>query len=161
MDSTITYDTVKALVMNPPSLGDCPNFCNLRDLQNHFARTLKRIACPQSQVNGWAGFVLTSAMYSLIDPKPFNLKLLNLPTTTGVPEFPPIYAADGTTIVPYTCKQTLRITATFTRQKNYYDKVCATYTAQCTTHSTPTLTMPSRLPHPPLSPPFVGMRRCC
>jgi hypothetical protein len=29
MDSTITYDTVKALVANPPSLGDCPNFFNL------------------------------------------------------------------------------------------------------------------------------------
>jgi hypothetical protein len=57
-------------------------------------------------------------MYSLIDLKPFDLKLLNLPTTTGVPKFPPIYAADGTTIVPYTREQTLCITAIFTRQKN-------------------------------------------
>jgi hypothetical protein len=32
MDSTITYDTVKALVANQPSPGDCPNFFNLQDL---------------------------------------------------------------------------------------------------------------------------------
>ncbi len=29
MDSTITYDMVKALLTNPPSLGDCPNMFNL------------------------------------------------------------------------------------------------------------------------------------
>jgi hypothetical protein len=29
MDSIITYDMVKALVANPPSLGDRPNFFNL------------------------------------------------------------------------------------------------------------------------------------
>jgi hypothetical protein len=154
MDSTITYDMVKALVANPPSLGDRPNIFNLQDLQNHFARTLKWIACPQSQVNGWAGFVLTLAMYSLIDPKPFDLKLLNLPTTTGVPKFPPIYAVDGTTVVPYTCKQTLCITATFTCQKNYYDTVCNIYRAVYDTLD----------PHvndafmvaPPTTPPTIG-----
>ncbi len=129
MDSTITYDTVKAIVTNPPSLGDRPNFFNLRDLRNHFAHALKQIACPQSQVNGWAGLVLTPAMYSLIDLKPFDLKLLNLPTTTGFPKFPPIYAADGTTLIPYTRKQMLRITATFTCQKNYYDTACNIYRA--------------------------------
>ncbi len=74
MDTVISYETLKALVANPPSLGDHPNFFNLRALQNHFARTLKRITCPQSPVNRWAGFVLTSAMYALIDPKPFDLK---------------------------------------------------------------------------------------
>jgi hypothetical protein len=66
-------------------------------------------------------------MYSLIDLKPFNLKLLNLPTTTGVPKFPPIYAVDGTTIIPYTCEQTLHITASFTRHKNYYNTACNIY----------------------------------
>jgi hypothetical protein len=89
---------------------------------------LKQIACPQSQVNGWAGFVLTPSMFSLINPKPFDLKLLNLPNTTGVPKFPPIYAMDYTTIVPYTCEQMLSITATFTYQ-NYYDTVCNIYRA--------------------------------
>jgi hypothetical protein len=129
MDSAMTYDMVKALVANPPSLGDRPNFFNLQALQNHFVRALKRIACPQSQVNGWAGFVLTPSIYSLIDLKPFNLKLLNLPTTTGVPKFPPIYAADGTTAIPYTRKQTLRITATFNRQKSCYDTASSIYRA--------------------------------
>jgi hypothetical protein len=56
-------------------------------------------------------------MYSLINPKPFDLKLLNLPTTTGVPKFPPIYNAGGTTIIPYTRKQTLRISATSTAKR--------------------------------------------
>ncbi len=68
MDTVISYETVKALVANPPSLGDWPNFFNLQALRNHFARTLKRITCPQSPVNGWAGFVLTPVMYALIDP---------------------------------------------------------------------------------------------
>ncbi len=53
--------------------------------------------------------------------------MLNLPTTTGVPEFPPIYAADGMTVIPYTCKQTLRITTAFTCKKNYYDTACNLY----------------------------------
>jgi hypothetical protein len=127
MDSTITNDMVKALVANPPSLGDHPKFFNLQALRNHFARVLEWIACPQSHVNGWAGFVLTPSMYSLIDPKPFDLILLNLPTTTIVPEITPIYALDGTTVVPYTRKQMLRITATFTRQKNYYNTACYIY----------------------------------
>jgi hypothetical protein len=119
METVISYETIKALVANPPSLGNQPNFFNLCALRNHFAHALKRITCLQSPVNRWVGFVFTPAMYALINPKPFNLKLLNLPMTTGVPEFPPIYAADGTTVIPYTRKQTLRITATFTRQKNY------------------------------------------
>jgi hypothetical protein len=127
MDTVISYEMVKALVANPPSLGECPNFFNLRALQNHFAPTLKRITCPQSPVNGWADFVLTPAMYALIDPKPFDLKLLNLPTITGLPKFPPIYAADGKTIIPYTHEQTLCITAAFTHQKNYYDTACNVY----------------------------------
>ncbi len=31
------------------------------------------------------------------------------------------------TVIPYTCKQTLRITAVFTRQKTYYDTACNVY----------------------------------
>jgi hypothetical protein len=119
---------VKALIANPPSLGDRPNFFNLQDLQSHFAH-VKRIACPQSQVKGWAGFVLTPTMYSHIDPKPFDLKLLNLPTTTRVPKFPQIYTADSTTIVLYTREQMLCITTTFTHQKNYYNTACNVYCA--------------------------------
>jgi hypothetical protein len=68
-------------------------------------------------------------MYALINPKPFNLKWLNLPITTRVPEFPPIYAANGTTVIPHTHEQTLRITAAFMRQKNYYNTACNVYRA--------------------------------
>jgi hypothetical protein len=129
MDTTITYDTIKALVANPPSLGDHPNLFNLRALQTHFSCALKWISCPQSQVNGWAGFVLTPTMYALIDPKPFKSRKLNLPNTSGVSKFPPILAADGTTIIPYTQEQRLNIIATFTRQKNYYNTACNIYHA--------------------------------
>jgi hypothetical protein len=102
MDFTIAYYTIKALVANPPSLGDHTNFFNLCALQIHFSHALKRISCPQSQVNGWAGFMLTPAMYALINPKPFDLGKLNLPNTSGVPKSPPILAAGDTTIIPYT-----------------------------------------------------------
>jgi hypothetical protein len=68
-------------------------------------------------------------MYSLINLKPFDYELLKLPTTTGVPKFPPIYATDGTTVAPYMSNQTLCITATFTHQKNYYNTACNIYRA--------------------------------
>jgi hypothetical protein len=113
MDSTIAYETIKALLANanPPSLGDHPKFFNLRALQTHFSCALKWISHPQSQVNGWMGFVLSPAMYAFINPKPFNLGKLNLPNTSGVPEFPRILAADGTTLIPYTQEQMPDITA--------------------------------------------------
>ena len=76
MDTVILYNTIKDLVANPPSLGNRPNFFNLRALCNHFARALKRIPCPQSTVNGWAGMVLSPAMYALIDPTPFDIRVL-------------------------------------------------------------------------------------
>ena len=115
---------------------------------------LKRITCPQSPVNRWSGFVLTPAMYALIDPKPFDLKLLNLLTTTRVPKFPPIYAANGMTIIPYTHKQTLRITKAFTHQKNYYDTVCNVYRAVYSTldaHINDAFKVA-----PPTNPPTIG-----
>jgi hypothetical protein len=55
--------------------------------------------------------------------------MLNLPTTTGVTEFPPIYATDGTTVIPYTREHTLCIIAAFTFQKNYYNTACNVYRA--------------------------------
>jgi hypothetical protein len=156
MDTVISYETAKALVANPPSLGDWPNFFNLRALQNHFARTLKWITCPQSPVNRWAGFMLTPAMYALIDPKPFNLKLLNLPTISGVPKFPPIYATNGTTIIPYTREQTLRITAAFTHQKNYYNTACNVY---CAVYNTLDAHVDDAFKvAPPTNPPTIGWK---
>lgn len=127
MNSIISYDTVKALVANPPSLGDRPNFFNLRALRNHFARALKRLECPKSQVNGWSGFVLSPAMYSLIDPTPWSMRVLNM--TAFVPEFPPKYEADGTTIIPYTREETVNITEQFKVQKNYYTTATNIYRA--------------------------------
>jgi hypothetical protein len=93
-------------------------------------------------------------MYALINPKPFDLKWLNLPTTTGVPKFPPIYAANGTTIFPYMREQTLRITALFTCQKNCYDTACNVYRAVYDTldaHVDDTFKVA-----PPTNPPTVG-----
>jgi hypothetical protein len=112
MDLVITYDTVKKLVANPPSLGDGTNFFNLRALQTHLARALKKIPCPRSTINGWSGAVLTPNMYALISSKPFKnemeLKIL-------VPNFPPIFKSNGTSIIPYTHEQMLKITAKFAR----------------------------------------------
>jgi hypothetical protein len=52
MDTVISYETIKALVANPPSLGNHPNFFNLCALRNHFTSALNRITCLQSAVNG-------------------------------------------------------------------------------------------------------------
>ena len=109
-------------------MGDCPNFFNLCTLRNHFARALNRITSPQSKVNGWAGFVLSPTMYSLIDLMPFNMALLNLPNNSGVPKLPKVKTNNGS-IVPYTRKKMLRITAAFQRQKNYYNTACNIYCA--------------------------------
>ena len=63
-------------------------------------------------------------MYALVNGKPFKqdmaLKLL-------VPNFPPIYNTDGTTIIPYTQEQTLNISSGFARAKNYYDTASNIY----------------------------------
>jgi hypothetical protein len=54
-------------------------------------------------------------MYALISTKPFKnemeLKIL-------LHDFPPIFESDGTMIVPYTCEQTLKVTAEFAHKKN-------------------------------------------
>jgi hypothetical protein len=160
MDSTISYDIIKALVANPPSLGDHPNVLNLHALQTHFSRALKRIPFPQSRVNILAGFVLTPAMYALINPKFFDLEKLNLPNTSGVPEFLRNLATNGITIIPYKQEQTLKITAIFTCQKNYYNTACNIYHAMYDmlgTHMDNGFKVtPSTTP-----PPSGGMHLCC
>jgi hypothetical protein len=100
MDLVITYDTVKVLIANPPSIGKRPNFFNLRNLRNFYVPTLKCIPCPQSAINGWAGAILTVDMYSFIDSNVFVCNEMDL--TTQIPDFPPILAADGFTVIPYT-----------------------------------------------------------
>ena len=114
------------LVANLPSLGNQPNFFNLRDLQTHFACTLKRIPCLQSTISGWSGVVLMPDMFALISTKPFTnemeLKML-------VPDFTPIFENDGMMIIPYTHEQTLKVMAEFAHKKNYYDTACNIYHA--------------------------------
>lgn len=118
MNNIIAYDTVKKLVENPPSLGDRPDFFNLRELRNHFARKLKSLECPQSRVNGWSGFILSPPMYALIDPNPWQMSQLNMPSI--VPEFPPRFEPDGTTPKPYSREETMTITSKHTIQQNYH-----------------------------------------
>ncbi len=73
MDTIIEYDTVIALLANPPSLNPRPNFFNLHKVRIHFARALKKLPCPQLAVNGWSGAVISLPMYALIDMTPFDL----------------------------------------------------------------------------------------
>ncbi len=46
---------------------------------------------------------------------------------TLVPDFSPIFESNGMTIIPYTCDQTLKITAKFSSKKNYYNTACNIY----------------------------------
>jgi hypothetical protein len=121
MDATIAYDTIMGLLANPPSLNPRRNFLNLRELRNHFARAFKKIPCLQSSINGWAGAVLSPAMYALIDVAVFHWNI----STTPVPKFPARYTTepDGLqgALIPYSREELLTITATHTRDKHYHD----------------------------------------
>jgi hypothetical protein len=48
MNAIISYDTIVEILAKPPTIDPRPNFFNLRTLQNHFARALKKIPRPQS-----------------------------------------------------------------------------------------------------------------
>jgi hypothetical protein len=121
MNAIISYDTIMSLLANLSSLDPCPNFFNLCALQMHLARALKKVPCPQSAVNGWAGAVLAPAMYALIDTNPFNW---NINPRTAVPDFLTRFATlpTGTqgAALPYSCKEILTIMAEHTLDKNYY-----------------------------------------
>ncbi len=67
MNTVISYDAVRMLLANPPSINTRPNFFNICELRKHFAKALKKIPCPQFAVNGWAGAVMSPEMYALID----------------------------------------------------------------------------------------------
>jgi hypothetical protein len=120
MNAIISYDTIVGLIANPPTIDPRPNF-NLCALQNHFVRALKKVPCPQSGVNGWAGAVLAPAMYALINNAAFHWNI----STTPVPEFPPQHVVndDGTqgALIPYTREEINTITAKYTRAKHYMD----------------------------------------
>lgn len=110
MDTTIKYNAVLAIVANPPSLEPCPNFFNLCELRLHFAQALKKILCPQCDVNVWSGAVMSPIMYALIDVTPFHF---NIAPTTDVVDFPPLFAANGITPIPYKREETIRMNAMF------------------------------------------------
>ncbi len=46
MNAIISYNTIVGLLANPPTVDSCPNFFNLRALQNHFTLALKKVPCP-------------------------------------------------------------------------------------------------------------------
>jgi hypothetical protein len=121
MNAIISYDTIVGLLVNPPTIDPRPNFFNLRALQNHFAPALKKVPCPQSRVNGWAGAVLAPAMYALINNAAFHWNI----STTPVPEFSPQHVVndDGTqgALIPYTREEILTIRAKHTCAKHYMD----------------------------------------
>ena len=92
MNTVVTYEAVRTLLANPPSINPRPNFFNIRDLRSHFARALKKIPCPQSPVNGWAGAVMSPEMYALVDRHVFHL---NIAPTTTTPSYPIKFNPDG------------------------------------------------------------------
>jgi hypothetical protein len=153
MNAIISYDVIICLLANPPSLDPRPTFFNLRALRTHFSRALKKVPCPQSAVNGWAGAVLMPAMYALIETNPFNWRIN---PRMAVPDFPACFATlpDGTqgAALPYSCKEILTIMAehflakTTTRPAS----ICAMPVLTSLTLTLPTHTKwPPLLPQPP------------
>jgi hypothetical protein len=111
-----------SLLANPPSLDPRSHFFNLRALQTRFAWALKKVPCPQSAVNEWAGAILVPAMYALIDTNQFNWRIN---PRTAVPDLPAHFATlpNGTqgAVLPYSREEILTITAEHTLAKNYYE----------------------------------------
>jgi hypothetical protein len=82
MDYVISYNEIAALVANPPSLAPRPHFTNLRNLRRHIQRALMRVSCPQSNILGWAGLIMSRAMYGLT-PHDNTVPASNGPGTAG------------------------------------------------------------------------------
>jgi hypothetical protein len=78
----VLYDKVVALLANPPSLALHPNFTNLRALSCHLQCSVQRLSCPQSNILGWFGLLLSRPMYQVLSPNPFHL--LNNPKPQAV-----------------------------------------------------------------------------
>jgi hypothetical protein len=116
MDTCITYDSVKLLLANLPSIEPHPNFFNLQALRTHFAHALKQIPCPQSRVNGRAGAVMSPEMYALTNATLFHLRIA---TKTTTPDYPDKLDAQGVSI-PYTREEKSKIDSEFLRAKNYF-----------------------------------------
>ena len=115
------YQQYTAILLPYLILDNGTEFFNLCKLHKHFEHALKKIPYPQSTVNGWAGAMLSPAMYALIDPTVFHWKI----ATTIIPEFPACYATNpnGTqgALIVYTREELLTITAILMREKHYHD----------------------------------------
>ncbi len=132
MNTLITFNEVVALVVNSPILAPHSNFTNLRALRRHLQRALQRLCCPQSNILGWAGLVMSQAMYSLFTPTPFRLP--NNPGDQAIYYGPqvPIVDAQGTPVLgaagnptyvpqpPLKCAAQAAINARFVRVRNYW-----------------------------------------
>jgi hypothetical protein len=73
MEILISYDQVVELVANPPTLAPCPNLTNLRALHYHLQCALQSLSCPQSNIFGWPGLVMSCPMYLLLSRTAFHL----------------------------------------------------------------------------------------
>ena len=102
MDYVISYDEIAALVANPPSLAPRPNFLNLRNLRRHIQCTLMRVSCPQSNILGWAGLIMSRAMYGLLTITPFRLPTDPGPLAIYYPPKIPIVDAQGDPVLDQT-----------------------------------------------------------
>ncbi len=71
MDSLITFNEATEFLKNPPSLSPRPDFSKLCALRKHMVKALKQLVCPQSQIHGWSGMVLSPMVYALLEPNPF------------------------------------------------------------------------------------------
>ena len=131
MDTCITYDSVKLLLANPPSIEPCPNFFNLQVLRTPFARALKQISCPQSSVNGWTGAVMSPEMYALIDANPFHLRIA---TKTTTPNYSDKLDAQGVTS-PTRAKRSQKLTQNSCAQR-ITSRRGRTYIVWCVIHLT-------------------------
>ncbi len=82
-----------ALIANLPSIAPRPNFTNLRNLRQHIQRALQRLRCPQSNILGWAGLIMSRAMYGLLTMSPFRLPINPGPLAIYYP--PPVPTVDA------------------------------------------------------------------
>jgi hypothetical protein len=104
-------------ISKSPNPQPTPQLLQHSRIHKSLARALKKIPCPQSPVNGWAGAVMSPEMYVLIDPNLFHLN--NVPITTATPAYPIKYNPEGA-IVPDSCKEKSTIDAKFSMVKNYF-----------------------------------------
>ena len=132
MDNIITYDAVQIQLAKTPSLNPCPsNFFNIRALGIHFTNAPKKISCPQSAGNGWAGAAMLPKMYILINPSPFNL---NIAPVTTTPAYPNKFNHGGD-LLPYMREEKSIIDVKFARVKTTL-RLEKTYTEHAMTRST-------------------------